>query len=82
VIGPRISDVGTREGVLLIFPDIEEQPFHALDLVGSWNATEHFKFKLKVKNILFRKREFYQGDALIQRVDPGVSCTVGMSYSE
>ncbi|MBN1653461.1 MAG: TonB-dependent receptor [Deltaproteobacteria bacterium] len=81
VVGPRISDVGTRVGEFVL-PDIEEQPFHALDLVASWQLDRHFKFKLKLKNIIFSKREFRQGDFLVQRVDPGASCSVGMSYSE
>lgn len=57
VVGPRISDVGTRVGEFVL-PDIEEQPFHALDLIGSWEFNQHFKFKLKLKNILFQKRQF------------------------
>jgi hypothetical protein len=81
VVGPRISDVGTRVGENVL-PDIEEQPFHSLNLVGSWQADERWKLKIKVKNLLLQTRDFEQGDFLVQSVDPGVSAAIGVSYSE
>jgi outer membrane receptor protein involved in Fe transport len=81
VVGPRISDVGTRVGETVL-PDIEEQPFHSLDLVGSWKMDEHFKLKVKAKNLLLDSNDFRQGDFLVQSVDPGVSFALGVSYSE
>lgn len=80
VIGPRITDVGTRVGDTLL-PDIEEQPFHSLDLVATWQANEHLKLKLKIQNLLFQSRDFRQGDFLTQRTEPGTSFGFGLTYS-
>jgi len=60
VVGPRIVDVGTRAGDGIL-PDIEELPFHALDLVSSWEASKHVKLKLKWRNMLFQSRRLQQG---------------------
>ena len=81
VVGPRISDVGTRVGESLL-PDIEEQPFHSLNLVASWKIRDHFKLKLKAKNLLLETNDYRQGDFLVQSVDPGVSLAIGIGYSE
>jgi hypothetical protein len=80
VVGPRIADVAARIGDVLP-PDIEEQAFHALDLVASVETTRHLKLKLKVRNLLFQQRELKQGDFLIQRTEPGISASLGVSYS-
>ncbi len=80
VVGPRISDVATLLGDV-IPPDIEERPFHSLDFVGSARAGKHMKVKLKVRNILLQKRELRQGDFLIQRSEPGISASLGLTVA-
>ncbi|MEM9195951.1 MAG: TonB-dependent receptor, partial [Myxococcota bacterium] len=81
VVGPRISDVGTRLDESTILPDIEEQPFHSLDLVASWAMTENFALRLKLRNLLLDTRDFLQGDFLTQRIEPGVSGSIGLTIS-
>ncbi|HJL17811.1 MAG TPA: TonB-dependent receptor [Sandaracinaceae bacterium LLY-WYZ-13_1] len=78
--GPRITDVGTRVGDRIL-PDIQRAPFHSLDLVVSWQFIEHLQLKLKLKNLLFQSQEFYQGDFLTQRVEPGMSASLTLRYS-
>jgi TonB dependent receptor/Carboxypeptidase regulatory-like domain/TonB-dependent Receptor Plug Domain len=82
VVGPRIAEVATLLGNV-IPPDIEEQAFHSLDLVASIATGEHLKLKLKLKvrNLLYQSRELKQGDFLIQRLDPGISASLGLALS-
>jgi outer membrane receptor protein involved in Fe transport len=80
VVGTRIADVAARLGNI-IPPDIVERPFHALDLVSSVEVGPNLKLKLKVRNILLQKRELRQGDFLIQRMEPGISASLGAAYS-
>jgi TonB dependent receptor len=79
VVGPRITDVGTRlaSGIL---PNIVEQPFHSLDFVGSWGLQKHLKLKLKARNLLAQNRVLKQGSLVAQEMTPGVSVSVGLSY--
>ncbi len=79
VVGPRITDVGTRLGATIL-PDIQEQPFHALDLVGSWVVQRHLKLKFKARNLLARSAVLKQGSLVSQELYPGVSFSVGMSF--
>jgi outer membrane receptor protein involved in Fe transport len=78
VVGPRITDVGTRLGAAIL-PDIEEQPFHSLDFVGSWGLQKHLKLKLKARNLLGQSRVLKQGSLVAQQMYPGVSVSVGLS---
>lgn len=80
VVGPRISDVGTRKGAHIL-PDIIEQHFHSLDLVANWGMTKHLKLKLRARNLLLQKRVLTQGDLTVQELNPGVSGSIGLSYS-
>jgi hypothetical protein len=80
VVGPRIIDVGLRAGAEIL-PNIEEQPFHALDLITSWQATEHLKLKLKWRNMLFQSRRIQQGSVVTLRTNPGTFVSVGLDYS-
>jgi TonB-dependent receptor len=79
VVGPRIIDVGTRLADAIL-PDIREQPFHSLDLVGSWGVTRQLKLKLKARNLLAQSSVLKQGSLVAQQLYPGVSLSVGLSY--
>jgi hypothetical protein len=79
VVGPRITDVGTRLGATIL-PDIREQPFHSLDLIGSWVVRKQLKLKLKARNLLAQSSVLKQGSLVAQQLYPGVSLSVGLSY--
>ena len=80
VVGPRIVDVGIRAGEGIL-PDVTEQPFHGLDLIASWDVSEHFKLKLKWRNMLLQSRRLNQGQIQILKADPGTFVSVGLDYS-
>ncbi|GAB5546527.1 MAG: TonB-dependent receptor [Sandaracinaceae bacterium] len=80
VVGPRITDVGTRVNDSIL-PNIERAPFHQLDLVVGWRFEEHFMLRLKLKNLLFQTQDYYQGDFLENRVDPGMSGSLSLQYN-
>jgi hypothetical protein len=80
VVGPRIIDVGLRAGTDIL-PNVEEQPFHALDLITSWQATEHLKLKLKWRNMMFQTRRIHQGSITTLRTEPGTFVSLGLDYS-
>jgi len=79
VVGSRISDVGIRAADI-IMPNVEDQPFHSLDIISGWRIAEHVKAKLKVRNILFQDIRTKQGNLEIQRIRPGLSALISMSY--
>jgi len=81
VVGPRITDIGTRVGTENILPDITRAPFHRLDLIVGWRIDDHFRLRLKLRNILFQTQDFYQGDFLERRIDPGASASLSLQYS-
>jgi hypothetical protein len=78
VVGPRIVDVGISSGGNFL-PNIEEQAFHSLDLVASAPLGKHLKLKLKIKNLLMQATELMQGSFLIQRIEPGLSGSLGVT---
>jgi len=80
VVGPRIIDVGLRAGTNIL-PNVEEQPFHALDLITSWQVTEHLKLKLKWRNMMFQSRRIQQGSVVTLRTNPGTFVSLGLDYS-
>ena len=80
VVGSRIVDVGVRAGEGIL-PDVEELPFHGLDLVASWAASDHLKLKLKWRNLLFQSRRLEQGKIEVLRTDPGTFVSLGLDYS-
>jgi outer membrane receptor protein involved in Fe transport len=80
VIGPRIAEAASLSGTE-IPPDIEEQAFHSLDVVGSAQIGRHLKLKLKVRNLLAQSVEFKQADFLLQRTEPGISASLGLALS-
>jgi outer membrane receptor protein involved in Fe transport len=79
VVGPRITDVGVRAADQFL-PDIEEQAFHSLDLVGSWGITKDVGVKLRAKNLLFQKRVLKQGPLVSQELSPGITITLGLGF--
>lgn len=80
VVGSRIVDVGTRAGDGIL-PDVEELPFHALDLIASWSPADRLKLKLKWRNLLWQQRRFRQGAVEVVRLEPGTFVSVGLEYS-
>jgi outer membrane receptor protein involved in Fe transport len=80
VVGPRIVDVGTRAGEGIL-PDVDELPFHGLDLIASWEPSDHLKLKLKWRNMLFQSRRLRQGSVETLRAYPGTFISVGLDYS-
>lgn len=79
VVGSRITDVGTRLGSTIL-PNIKEQPFHALDLIGSFSIHKNLKLKAKARNVLGQSKVLKQGSLVAQRLTPGVSISAGLSY--
>ena len=81
VVGPRITDIGPRSGAENILPDISRAPFHRLDLIVSWRFEEHFRLRLKLRNLLFQIQDARQGSWLEDRVDPGMTASLSLQYS-
>lgn len=80
VVGPRITNVGYRQAGE-IRPPIERAPFHSLDLILGWRFADHFQLRLKLRNILFQVQDYTMGDFLVQRVEPGMSGSLGLQYA-
>lgn len=81
ITGPRVTDVGTRSNDAIL-PDVYRQPFHSLDAVVTWRMDEHFKLRLKLKNLLFQEEIFVQGDSfVVARNEPGMSGSLSLTYS-
>ncbi|MFK7984694.1 MAG: outer membrane beta-barrel protein [Sandaracinaceae bacterium] len=81
VTGPRITDVGTRVGQTIL-PNIERAPFHSLDATASLRFADHFRLRMRVRNLLMQVQEFNQGDFSTQTVEPGLSGSLSLTYSE
>ena len=77
--GPRIVEAGTSVGEF-VTPDVFEQPQHLLDLIVSWQPTDHVKLGLKWKNIAFARRRYKQGDQLVLVQDFGTSVGLSAEY--
>jgi outer membrane receptor protein involved in Fe transport len=77
VFGRRIEEVG-RLGL----PDVYQEPFHSVDLVLSWEPTEHLTFKLTAKNVLDQRVVLDQGGFEVRGYRPGptVAARLGWSY--
>ena len=80
VVGPRVSDVGTRAGSANILPNVVRAPFHSLDLVVGWRVVEHLRLGLRLRNILFQAQEYYQDDFLVDRTETGMSGSLSFTY--
>ncbi len=81
VVGPRIVGVGTRAGTEGILPNVVRDPFHSLDLILGWRVDDHLRLRLKLRNLLFQEQDYHQGDLLVQRINPGMSGSIGVRYS-
>lgn len=75
VIGKRIVNLGT-EG----FPDMYEEPFSQLDLVGSYKINKHFKVGFSFKNILDDEVNWTQGGTTVRKYTKGRSIGLKASY--
>ena len=79
--GPRLTDVGARQGDFIL-PDVYRQPYHSLDVVLTWRMDEHFRIRLKLKNLLFQEEQFIQGESFnVATRSPGMSGSLSLTYS-
>lgn len=76
VIGAAITDVGTQG-----LPDIYRQPFHKLDLVVQRALQQGVKLELTAVNLLDAAVESRQENMATLRYEPGVSVSVGLSWT-
>ncbi len=63
------------------FDDAYEQPFHALDFIYTWSATERLSVKVRVKNLLGESVELAQGGVTILEQDVGTSALLDVKWS-
>ncbi|MGV6858469.1 MAG: TonB-dependent receptor domain-containing protein [bacterium] len=75
VIGRRIVNLGT-EG----FPDMYEEPFNHLDLVGHYKLADNLKIGMSFKNILDEEVSWKQGDVFVRKYKKGRSIGIKASY--
>ena len=66
--GERIFFAGIES-----FDDAYEQPFHSLDFVYSWFATDNLTFKLRIRNLLDQSVEIEQDGVTILEQDVGTT---------
>jgi len=78
--GPRIVEAGSPQGGDVIAPDVFEQTQHILDLIATWNVTEHVKLGFKWKNIALARRRYKQGDELTFLENRGTTVSIGAEY--
>ena len=62
------------------FDDAFEQPFHSLDLVYSWFATEKLTAKLRIKNLLNEQLKITQADIDILEQKLGASFLLDLKW--
>ena len=62
------------------FDDAFEQPFHSLDFVYSWFATERLTVKLRIKNLLDDNVEIEQGGVTILEQDVGATALLDVKW--
>ena len=67
-VGERIFFAGIES-----FDDAYEQPFHSLDFVYSWFATENLTLKLRIRNLLDQGVEIEQDGVTILEQDVGAT---------
>jgi outer membrane receptor protein involved in Fe transport len=86
VYGRRISDVGVRGGGLdgspsSVTPDMYEEAFHSLDVVGAWELSEHVMLRLTGRNLANAQRRWKQGSIVVEQFRPGVEASVGATFT-
>jgi outer membrane receptor protein involved in Fe transport len=79
VVGPKIVETGMRAGDT-VWQDKEEQAFHSLDFVSSWGFAEHFKLKLKLKNLLFASKHADENAFYEKTTYSGMEGSLGLAY--
>jgi len=79
VVGPFITDVGVRLGNQIL-PDVEQQPIHSLDYIGSWGISKNLKLKFKARNLLLQKPTLKQGPIVAQQMNPGFTASLGLAW--
>ena len=78
--GKRLVEVATVGTAGFLPPNIEELPFHALNLNASYSPSEHWAVKLKATNLAFQPRRLKQGNLLVERRKIGGSISLGAEY--
>lgn len=73
--GDRIFFAGIES-----FDDAYEQPFHSLDFVYSWFATEHLSVKVRLKNLLDQNVEIEQDGVTILEQDVGATALLDIKW--
>ena len=74
--GERIFFAGIES-----FDDAYEQPFHSLDLVYSWFATENLTVKVRLQNLLDEGVEIKQDGVLILEQDVGATALLDVKWA-
>jgi TonB-dependent receptor len=76
VFGRRLDTVGSAG-----LPDTYELPFHALDLVFQYAFRDHWSLKGSFQNLAYSRTRLVTGGELARRVQPGVSGSLTLTYS-
>ncbi len=76
VAGKRISKVGLQG-----LPDEYEQPFDQLDFTYSRSFADHWKLRLRLRNLLDPKVEYTQGEEISRRYRKGREIAVNLEWS-
>jgi outer membrane receptor protein involved in Fe transport len=79
-VGKRIVEVGAVTSGT-VSPNIVEQPFHSLDLIGSYEMNDHWKLNLAVRNLLGADRWQTAGGTVVERFNPGTEFGIGVGYT-
>lgn len=74
--GERISRAGIQGQ-----PDIYEQPFSQLDFVYRYRFADHWRFSLKLDNLLDSEVKFTQGDRTTRQYRKGREISLGLQWS-
>lgn len=74
--GERISRAGIQGQ-----PDIYEQPFPQLDFVYRYRFADHWRFSLKLDNLLDSEVKFTQGDRTTRQYQRGREISLGLQWS-
>ncbi len=76
VFGKRIDQVGGNE-----LPDQYELPFHSVDVIGTYNLTEHLNLRLTCRNLAFRQTRIKEGPVMRERFNPGSVFQIGAGFN-
>jgi outer membrane receptor for ferrienterochelin and colicin len=76
VYGPRISEVGFDQ-----LPDVNEQPFHRVDVAYAQGLAKSLRLKMSVANLLNGQTVFTQGSVEVFRFRPGLTGSAALEWS-